>query len=333
MEYNVISSDGHVDLHFLPGDLFTSNAPAAWRDRMPRIVESEKGLDWVADGKFICAAMSRNRGSLTPKNEARLDKIASTGFFEDAMNGSPHPTILDLRLKDMDLDGIDAEVVYGLTFIGGRLLGVRGSEGRDLGHEALTERVSIICRIYNDWAADFFGQCPERLAGLACLPNHTPEAAAEELRRAAKLGLRGGNLEVQGSAKPIYYDDWDVVWRASDECNMPISFHLLGANPRKPNPEDAGDERYGRTHRSLGMVLGQLEGTEFVSSIILSGACERYPGFKFVLGECGVTWLAFILDRLDHECADFPGLTMKPSDYWRRSGTHHLPVVGARRGS
>ena len=27
-----------------------------------------------------------------------------------------------------------------------------------------------------------------------------------------------------------------------------------------------------------------------------------------------------MLDRLDHECADYTGLRMKPSEYWRRQG-------------
>ena len=40
-----------------------------------------------------------------------------------------------------------------------------------------------------------------------------------------------------------------------------------------------------------------------------------------MLGECGASWVPFVLDRMDHECkTDYPGLTMVPSDYWRRQG-------------
>ena len=39
MKYDVISADGHVDLIWLPPDLFTKNASAAFKDRMPHVVE------------------------------------------------------------------------------------------------------------------------------------------------------------------------------------------------------------------------------------------------------------------------------------------------------
>ena len=35
MKYDVISADGHVDLIWLPPDLFTKNAAAALKERMP----------------------------------------------------------------------------------------------------------------------------------------------------------------------------------------------------------------------------------------------------------------------------------------------------------
>jgi hypothetical protein len=35
MKYEVISADGHIDLFWLPPDLFTSNDTAEMKDRMP----------------------------------------------------------------------------------------------------------------------------------------------------------------------------------------------------------------------------------------------------------------------------------------------------------
>ena len=48
MKYDVISADGHVDLIWLPPDLFTKNASAALKDRMPHVVEGAKGPEWVS---------------------------------------------------------------------------------------------------------------------------------------------------------------------------------------------------------------------------------------------------------------------------------------------
>ena len=48
MKYDVISADCHIDLIWLPPDLFTANASAAFKERMlkrpavKRVVEDEK---------------------------------------------------------------------------------------------------------------------------------------------------------------------------------------------------------------------------------------------------------------------------------------------------
>lgn len=44
MDYNMISGDGHIDLKWLPPDLFVSNAPTKWKDQVPQVVETEEGL-------------------------------------------------------------------------------------------------------------------------------------------------------------------------------------------------------------------------------------------------------------------------------------------------
>ena len=318
MEYKLISSDAHIDLEFLPADLFVANAPAAWRDKVPRRYETDDGYVWRA-GDIVLSLMPRNQRMSTPETIDRTERMEATGFFDDAEAGNPRPSSVELRLKDMDLDGIEAEIIYGLTFAGIRLLGVKSSFlGADTGPQV--ELVHIMYRIYNDWVADFCKKAPDRLGALACISNQDPQAAADETRRAAELGLKGVEFDVAGSSMPIYYRDWDVVWSTAAECNMPLSFHIAGGvGVRAPRPED-NDKYYWKPYRSMTMVLGQLMGPHVLASVMLSGACERFPDFKFVLGEAGVTWLPYILDRLDHECTDYPGLKFKPSEYWRRQG-------------
>ena len=43
MNYEIISADCHIDLPWLPEDLFTSQASAEFKDRMPYVAETEKG--------------------------------------------------------------------------------------------------------------------------------------------------------------------------------------------------------------------------------------------------------------------------------------------------
>ena len=330
MDYRVVSADSHIDLDYMPERAFVDGAPAQWRERMPRVVEIDERLEWWVDGRYVAPAsrgakrtwaVRKAKGMVTPENQARVDRFAATGFYDDAEKGLPHPTTAHLRVKDQQLDSVDAEVMYGLTFLGSPdvwkpIQGGSSEVGK--GSTLDPELIGVIYRVYNDWLADFCKEHPERLIGLACLPNHDPEAAASEVRRVAALGLKGAVLDVQGAAKPIYHDDWDAVWSAASECHLPISFHVVAWYPRMPAAQDA--DKYLSKWWNLYMVLSPLMGAEFLNSIIISGACERFPEFKFVLGECGATWVPYLLDRMDHECTGFPGLALNPSDYWRRQG-------------
>ena len=96
------------------------------------------------------------------------------------------------------------------------------------------EVLTVVYDIYNEWLADFCSNEPRRFGGLASLSNHDPALAAAQLRRAAKLGLRGAEIASATAAQPIYHEDWDVVWATAAECNLPVSFHTLGLSYRMP---------------------------------------------------------------------------------------------------
>jgi hypothetical protein len=47
VEYHCISADCHIDLSWLPHDLFVSNASQAMKDRLSSVTERPDGLMWV----------------------------------------------------------------------------------------------------------------------------------------------------------------------------------------------------------------------------------------------------------------------------------------------
>ncbi len=318
MEYKVISADCHTDIVWLPGDLFIKNAPARLRDRMPRVVETTEGKVWVADGARLgfvaAAALTGSYEPYKPGLSLHLDKMEEMGFFSDAEQGQFHPTTPDLRIRDQDVDGIQAEVIYGIL---GVATGFSDAEGGISDPEAIT----TVYDIYNEWIADFSKSDPGRFAGLACISCHDPIVAAEQLGRAAALGLKGAELNVSSATKPIYQEEWNPLWATASECGLPISFHTIGLAYRQP--EDPAHQRYQWISLGLMYTLFQLSGPEFLTSILLSQACDVYPDFKFVLGECGVGWLPYILYRIDQEYEDrlfHLKLSMKPTEFWRRQG-------------
>ena len=321
MEYNLVSGDSHVDLSWLPGDLFVSNAPEALKDKVPRIEETDEGPRWIAEGSVLGVANAAGHGFSPPVRgmRKRIDRMWDAGFYE----GGPHPTTPDLRLKDMVMDGIDAEVLYGITGTGMRL--------KD--HDTIAETY----RTYNDWVADFCDSNPGRWYALACIPIHDPNLAAAELQRAAEKGpIRGADLIASEVTWPIYTRDgfWDPLWDVVAKNKMSISFHVGGGRIPVPPPPNGdvssnGDSSQNElAHQGVTQSLGQLSGVQWLIGIILSGTCEKFPDFKFVMGECGAGWVPFVLGRMDHIYLDSaldkkfdPPLSLLPSEYWFRQGS------------
>ena len=306
MDYKIISGDGHIDLRWLPHDAFVSNAPAKWKDKVPQVVETAEGLRWYVEGVDILTRPLGGLGNMANPERGRsqhIDRMYELGFYD----GGSHPTDPELRIRDQDIDGVGAEVIYGILAIS------RSIEDKEL--------LRVTYELNNTWAAEFCKSNPERLIVLACLPNDDPEIAAAELRRCAKLGLRGADWAVSTATKPLWHRDWDPLWAAADECQTPISFHTTGFPVRQVSDDEVPPESVD-ARRATSLTVFQIAGAEFLAGIIFSGALERYPGMKFVLGECGASWIPYVLGRMDEEYEDqfrhlFP---MKPSAYWRRQG-------------
>jgi uncharacterized protein len=124
MKYDVISADCHVDLVWLPPDLFTANASLALQDRMPFVRDGERGPEWVTN-KGSSFGLMNGMGSAgrlyEPGKIHRSDRMAAEGLYDDGKKGVRRLTDPDLRLKDQDRDGIQAEVLYGILGATSRL--------------------------------------------------------------------------------------------------------------------------------------------------------------------------------------------------------------------
>jgi len=136
MKYDVISADCHIDLIWLPPDLFTANASAALKDRMPYVTEGPRGKEWVTKSGASFGLMNGmgSAGRLyEPGKIHRSDRMASEGIYEDGKKGIRRMTDPELRIKDQDRDGIQAEVLYGIL----------GATSRINDDEAAGEMLSI----------------------------------------------------------------------------------------------------------------------------------------------------------------------------------------------
>jgi predicted TIM-barrel fold metal-dependent hydrolase len=313
MQQRLISGDNHIDLTYCPPDLWSAQAPVPWRSLAPRVEEREDGCHWFVDGQDKGMWNGVGPGFLKYQHGAfgHIDEMKEMGFAWDNRPGAvPRPTTPELRIADLDRDGLAAEIVYGCLMINEMI--------------ADSEMRAWCDRIYNDWAADFARRAdPGRVFPLAIIPNTDPATAAAEVRRCARMGLKGGDLAFKRMGLPLYHHGWYPLWEAAAECRFPISFHSTGFKAlRAPNVGEM-ERDYAVQWRLVRSSLFQLDTMEVLVSLLASGACEQYPEFNFVLGESGVTWLPYVFDRLDTEYNDRArslGFTLKPGDDFGRQG-------------
>jgi len=340
MHYEMISADCHIDLCWLPPDLFVGNAPSAWKDRMPYVTEEPQGPQWITrKGASLgrpCGMGSAGR-EYVPGKIHRSDRMAATGLYEDGKRGVRRLTEPELRIKDQDLDGVQGEVLYGIL----------GTTGRMNDPEAAV----LVMRIYNEWLADFCATHPERFAGLASIPNHPLEAAIAEVERVAKRGvLRGLDIANSSEITPLWNPSWNPLWEVINACGLPLHFHTVGgylpdhvrkmvhvgSDPTRATADmTAADVRTARSAFAANITQFQINMANILTSMVFSGALERYPRLKVVLGESGIGWIPYVLNRMDAEWEDqFKDLdlTMAPSDYWRRQcwATYQTDPIGVK---
>ena len=76
----VISADGHIDLPWLPPTLFVDHAPAALKDKMPKVVDNPEGKTWVAHNGTnlgLAGGMGSAGRPYIPGQIYRSDRMAS----------------------------------------------------------------------------------------------------------------------------------------------------------------------------------------------------------------------------------------------------------------
>ena len=322
----IVSADSHIDTHWLPATLFTDNASAALRERMPYVTQAPDGPRWVTN-KGVTFGLAGGVGGMGKPyikgSSHRADRMAEAGLYRDSAKGILRLTDPHLRVKDQDLDGVSAEVIYGIL---GASLWIQDAE-------ASWE----MARIYNDWLVEFCRPYPYRLLGLASIPTHSPGQAAAEIRRVARRGGIAG-LDIaggEGKLKPLYHSDWKDFWNAIDEAGLPVHIHTLGPAPRVDmtgfTPLDI--ERC----KAEGLANCQYErACEVLREVILGGVLHDHPSIKLVLSESGIGWIPYMLERMDLNWEDQYRtrltLTKPPSHYWAEQcyATYQIEKFGSR---
>ena len=303
----LISCDDHMDLGQLPADLWLARLPAALRHRAPRIEERDGQAVWICDGKVWGSWGGKPPATGNQRPVKPLyNSFDRAGIYDQSER---RPAVAELRLADMDRDGVRTQVIFGPIF--------------QISTDDPVLRVGCY-RVYNDWLLDFCKAAPDRLLGVPMLPE-TPDGATEELLRlAAKGGVKQVTLMIANINPKLDDPAWEKLWTALEETGIILSWHITVFGNRDP--------------RAAGKAASVFENTKFFMANFLEpfvdlfawGILERHPKLKIVIAEGGTGWLPWLVQELDYRhwrlweakefWADKGGaeLETKPSELFKR---------------
>ena len=314
----LVSSDGHLEV--VP-ERWTGRMPAAFRDKAPRTIKLSDGGDAIlVEGQkpypvpFLDLRAGRTNETWQPFG-VTVEDTAGVGPPEQ-------------RIREQDMDGLHAEVLFPNMQLGPRLWRTMADDGAYL----------AAVRAYNDWLGEeYCAVSRDRLIGLGVIPWTNIDDAVTELERCARLGLKGVALGVFPSGKSYPTPEDDRFWAAALDMEMPVTVHVgfdrLGPRASEPTfvyrDADPGAVAKipGRTIVEWMALLG-LPPALSLTQMVMSGVFDRMPDLQVFFAETRLGWVPFWMEEADYwyerhrhwaeRLLNLKPLRQRPSDYVRQ---------------
>ncbi len=238
----------------------------------------------------------QDMGGRIPRYPLRVSEKTPKG------DGAKHRDVV-MGHRWMDAMGVD----YSCLFPTGML---------SIGLHPQKEMEVELCWAYNRWVTE--KALPEsngRLFTMLSLPFSDPDAC---LRQVETFGHRkgvGGFMVTTVRPKMGVYDNaYMKVYRAIEERGLVLSFH---------SGPSWGDHTFQSCNRFLAAhALGfSWYNILHCTNWVVNGMGERFPKMPVIWIEAGLSWIPFVMQRIDHEYmlrpSECPLLKKKPSDYMR----------------
>ncbi len=301
--YKIISADTHT---YETPEVWGDRIAPEFKERAPRIVREEDGDWWYTEGRKTTAVAG---GTETGKRFEGRGAVALTSTRDKIRRGGFIP---DEAIKDMDLDGVHAGIMYPTV----------GLSIYRIQDDAL---VMTLFKAYNEWLAEFCGAFPDRLLGIGCVILDDVVLAVQELERCARMGLRGIMISCYPFREQHYgLPQYEPFWTAAERLGMPVSLHVA---TMRPAPEI--DMAWAFNEKQLVRRAHYANQDHWmrmsIADMIFGGVFERYPGLRVGAVEQETSWVPYFLYRMDHfytERAQRPHwktLGMLPSEYFRQN--------------
>lgn len=301
--FRIVDADAHIDP---PYEMWRDYLPSSLSELAPYVEEGDEH-DWIVfEGNRRPVRMISNQAGKKGKDYKMFGKRSE-------MRPVWRP---EIRLEDMNQDGMDAAVLFG----GGPL----GTANPDL-YIASFEA-------YNRWLWDFCAEDRRRLVPVGYVPMRDVDETVGMLKALANMGFRTVNIPAFPQAKDApkvggfgaqaaaltgtpggdrsYTDpEFDKLWQTVTELDLTLTMHLGGRIPR------FGDKR----HFLPDLVMSKTAMAEPVAILIYGCIFQRFPGLRLAIVESGVGWMAWMAEYMDR--------TWERQRFWTESKLEDKPSV------
>jgi predicted TIM-barrel fold metal-dependent hydrolase len=167
---------------------------------------------------------------------------------------------------------------------------------------------------YNRWLVERVLSVEPRLRSMLYLPFHDPDAAYKMVMEFGDKKGVSGFLVTATHNTAVHDNRFMKTYAALEERGLSLAFH---------GGYNWGDRAFSSINRfisvhALGFVFYNLV---HVTNWVINGMCERFPKLKVIWMESGLSWIPFLMQRLDNEymmrSSEAPLLKRLPSDYMR----------------
>jgi len=243
------------------------------------------------------AAVRRRQVSVGGTRVKTIDVHAHTAVpaaLTDIVKGTPleatvrgqgttaHLAINDARLRAMDEQGIDAEVITINAYW--------YAADRDLAARLIPAQNAAL--------AQACAGHPDRFVPLASVALQHPELAADQLQQAFETWkMRGAGIGATVNSDELASPKFDPFWARAESLGVMIFMHPAGVPELRTRLQGNG---------FLGNVIGNpLETTIALAHLIFEGTLDRFPRLKLCGAHAG-GFLPAYAGRFDQGCVTFP---------------------------
>jgi predicted TIM-barrel fold metal-dependent hydrolase len=220
------------------------------------------------------------------------EEITIGGSYETTPGtGSP-----EQRVREQDIDGVDAEILYSGASNQNLWRGIKNDEA-----------YRAVVRAHNDYVGEeYCPTAPERLFGLGLIPETGVADAISEMEHCLDLGMKGIALNAFPSGRSYPSPEDDKFWAAVVELDVPLTVHVEFGFPGttyggrnqafkyERAPEDGENDvilRFGKYG---------FRGAQNAVQLIWTGVFDRFPSLRIYFAETQIGWIPNFLEQMDN---------------------------------